>query len=173
MVKPSEVVPLPGKSCGTCTECCKMLSIEELQKPGGVYCSHCTIGGGCNIYPDRPTPCRTFLCSWLYSPLMGPNLKPEKCHVVMVELTDSRLLMAECDPDLPDAWRAPAVINFLRQAAAMLGSDWRVYAAVKGQRWLVTQDAIVSEAGEVTSFVGHKVAPTWRVALVYGRSKTL
>lgn len=28
-------------------------------------CPNCDVGVGCKIYEDRPTPCRTFECSWL------------------------------------------------------------------------------------------------------------
>jgi hypothetical protein len=152
-------VPAPGKSCGSCTECCKTLAVDELQKPGGIYCSHCVVGSGCKIYPDRPTSCRTFMCGWLMNPQMGPELKPDKCHVVLMEQTESRTLFADCDPDLPDAWRAPNVINLLRLIAMRLGSDWRVVAAVGKRTWLITERGIMSDAGEVTPFAGPIAAP--------------
>jgi hypothetical protein len=159
------VDPAPGKSCGSCTLCCKALIIEELQKPAGVYCSHCTIGGGCRIYPERPDPCRTFMCAWLYSPYMGPELKPEVTRVVIWEWAGGRRLFAECDLDHPDAWRAPAVINFLRQAAASVPPDWIVVAKLGQQTWRITPSAILSEEGGVTGFVDLRVGPVWRAAL--------
>jgi hypothetical protein len=151
--------PAPGKSCGSCTECCKILPVDELQKPAGVYCSHCAVGGGCKIYSERPKSCRTFMCGWLLHPHMGPDLKPDRCHVVLTEWTDGRVLFADCDPDRPDAWRAPNIISLLRQAAMKLGSEWKVVAAVGRQTWLITERAILSEAGEVTPFVDQTAAP--------------
>ena len=159
------LAPAPGKSCGSCTQCCKICTVDELQKPAGVYCSHCTIGGGCQIYQDRPPSCRTFMCSWLYSPDMAPEFKPDKTHVVIWEWAAARILFADCDPDRPDAWRSPQVINFLRQTASRIGpSGWKVFAAVKKQVWLVTEHSILSEEGEATWFVGHRLFPDWRVA---------
>jgi hypothetical protein len=160
------LVPAPGKSCGSCTECCKTMTVNELQKPGGVYCPHCNIGGGCKIYPDRPSSCRTFMCAWLYSPNMGPEFKPDKTHVVIWQWDDSHILFADCDPDYPDAWRAPKIINFLRQTAGKIGpSGWKIIAAVEKQTWLVTEHAILSEEGEMTWFVGHRTSPSWRAAV--------
>jgi uncharacterized protein len=146
-------VPAPGKSCGSCTECCKIVAVDELQKPGGVYCSHCTLGGGCKIYPDRPQSCRTFMCGWLVNARLGPELKPDRCHVVLMDVPELRVLLAGCDPDRPDAWRAPVVLDLLRQLAMTIGSGWRVIAAVDKRTWLITERAILSESGEVTPLV--------------------
>jgi len=160
------VDPAPGKSCGSCTLCCKVLTIEELQKPAGVYCSHCSIGAGCGVYPERPDSCRTFLCAWLYSPSMGPELKPEVSHVVIWEWRAGRVVLADCDLDHPDAWRAPAVINFLRQTAAKLPPGWLVVAKLGRQSWRITPAAILSEEGDVIGFVEPRVGPVWRAALM-------
>jgi hypothetical protein len=99
------------------------------------------------------------MCGWLLHPHMGPELKPDKCHVVLMEQTESRVLVADCDPDRPDAWRAPDVINLLRLLAMRLGPGWKVFAAVEQRTWLVTEHAILSDAGEVTPFAGRVVAP--------------
>jgi hypothetical protein len=40
-----------------------------------------------------------------------------------------------------------------------LGSDWKVVAAVGGQTWLITERAILSEAGVVTPFVDQTAPP--------------
>jgi hypothetical protein len=159
------VDPVPGKSCGSCTLCCKVLTIEELQKPAGIYCSHCKVGVGCGIYAERFDVCRNFMCAWTYSTTMGPELKPEVTHVVIWEWTGGRSVLAECDLDYPDAWRAPAVINFLRQTAAKLPSGWIVVAKLGQQTWRITQDAILSEQGDVTAFVEPRVGPVWRAGL--------
>ena len=66
-------VPLvPGRSCGECSLCCKLLRIEAFNKPVGTWCSHCAPGrGGCTIYETRPTECRDFYCAWLTTPALG------------------------------------------------------------------------------------------------------
>jgi Fe-S-cluster containining protein len=47
--------------------CCYIPGINEptLQKKEWVMCQNCDVGVGCKIYEDRPTPCRTFECSWI------------------------------------------------------------------------------------------------------------
>jgi hypothetical protein len=147
-----DLAPATGKSCGSCTACCKIPAVDALQKPGGVYCSHCAIGRGCKIYPERPDECRKFMCGWLINPHLGADLKPDKCHVVLVWMEANRMLFADCDPDHPDAWRAPNVIGALRTAAMKVDPGWRVFAAVGKQSWLITERAILSDKGDVTPF---------------------
>jgi hypothetical protein len=159
------IEPAPGKYCGSCTSCCKMPALDELQKPPGIYCSHCKIGVGCQIYSDRPKPCRTFMCGWIYNPDMGPELKPENCHVLIFELADKRAVVAQTDPDRPDAWRAPNVLNFLRQTAKEVPSDWIVVAACLDKTWRIAEHAIFSQAGDINWFVGHRTTDVWRFAL--------
>ncbi len=165
-IPPSMADPVPGRSCGSCNLCCKVLIIEELQKPADIYCSHCAVGVGCEIYPDRPDSCRKFMCAWLYTPYMGPELKPERTHVVIWEWSAGRCVLADCEQDHPEAWRAPIVINFLRQAATNLPVDWLVVAKVGQQTWRVTKDAILSENGSVTGFVDLHLGPVWKAALM-------
>src|SRR5262245_7587478 len=74
--------PLPGRSCGGCTLCCKVLGVPALEKPRGTWCSHCERGTGCRIYETRPDACRTFLCGWLVNPRFGAEWKPERSKIV-------------------------------------------------------------------------------------------
>jgi hypothetical protein len=84
---------------------------------------------------------------------MGPELRPDKCHVVLMWVDASHVLLAVCDADRPDAWRAPNVIHMLRQFAIKLGSEWKVVVWVERRKWLVTPQAIFSEAGDATPFL--------------------
>ena len=93
------------------------------------------------------------MCGWLVNPHLGPELKPDACHVVLIWEDARRMLFADCDPDYPDAWQAPNVISALRQAAGKLDAGWKVYAAVGSRSWLITRQAILSDRGEVTPFV--------------------
>ena len=142
-----------GKSCGTCTACCKITGVQALQKPHGVWCSHCAIGHGCKIYPQRPDECRDFYCGWLLNSHMGPELRPDRCHVVLIWVDDKRVLIAACDPDHPDAWRAPNVLGMLRQFAIRMAADWKVVVMVGTRKWLVTERAVLSEAGDAMPLV--------------------
>src|SRR5258707_4525960 len=78
-----EVALVPGRSCGTCSMCCKVYSIRELSKPAGRWCVHAVRGAGCAIHPNRPRSCRDFFCSWLVDPNLGPGWKPEVSRFVL------------------------------------------------------------------------------------------
>ena len=38
------------RHCGGCTLCCKLIPVEELNKPAGARCKHVRTGKGCSIY---------------------------------------------------------------------------------------------------------------------------
>jgi hypothetical protein len=104
----------PGKQCGGCTACCKLVSVPELKKPACRDCDHARKGVGCAIYQDRPPSCQQWECVWLKAPshLMGDEFRPDRCHVVLEE--NHQGLMARCDPDWPDAWRSGVIAEVLQ-----------------------------------------------------------
>ena len=68
------------RGCGTCTACCTVLAIEELDKPGFSRCpNECNMG--CKQYANRPGSCRDFTCLWLQGHL-GKEDRPDKLGVV-------------------------------------------------------------------------------------------
>jgi hypothetical protein len=97
--------PLPGRSCGGCTLCCKVLGVPALEKPRGTWCLHCERGVGCRIYESRPGECRSFLCGWLVSDRFGPEWKPERSKIVITVTRDGNGFEFQCDPGFPQAWR--------------------------------------------------------------------
>jgi hypothetical protein len=133
---------VPGKTCGACTKCCKLMGIAELKKPAWTQCVHVAAGAGCKIYPDRPRSCRQFICGWLLDPGMGPDLKPDKCHVIFHQQSGQNIV-ATCDADYPNAWRAPNVLEFLRHLVVSLGPGRKVVVMEKGRVWYATKDGIV------------------------------
>ena len=64
--------------------CCRVMAVEELQKPGGVLCAHARAGQGCGIYETRPHACRTFECVWLMDPQMPHRFRPDQTHALEV-----------------------------------------------------------------------------------------
>ncbi|HLY57275.1 MAG TPA: hypothetical protein VKS60_17050 [Stellaceae bacterium] len=107
-----------GRSCGSCTLCCKVLPVPELDKPQGVWCSNCKPGGGCLIHPIRPQVCRGFFCGYLTVDNLGEEWKPERCRfVIMGELDGSRIGI-HVDPDRPDAWRREPFYSRFKEWAA-------------------------------------------------------
>ncbi len=77
------------EGCGSCSLCCNLLAVPELDKQENCWCWHVNFGhDGCSIYRDRPTGCKNFSCEWLKShqnldrvpwPM---ELRPDNSHVV-------------------------------------------------------------------------------------------
>lgn len=63
--KSKGVIFFMNRICGECTACCKTHGVREIKKMSGTWCSHCSIGKGCEIYSERPAECRCFACAWL------------------------------------------------------------------------------------------------------------
>jgi hypothetical protein len=97
--------PAPGRACGNCTLCCKVIGIGVLQKPAGAWCPHCKIGGGCSIYESRPEECRDFFCMWLADSRLGEEWKPDRAKMVVTTADEGRTMEIRCDPGFPQAWR--------------------------------------------------------------------
>ncbi len=110
----SEVVP--GRSCGTCTLCCKVIAVVDFDKLPGVWCKHCQQNRGCGIYETRPTDCRTFYCHWMVEKGLGPEWKPERAKFALVTTTGG--ITAFVDPGFPGAWRASPYYETLKRWAA-------------------------------------------------------
>jgi hypothetical protein len=108
---------VPGRSCGTCTLCCKAVAVAEIAKPGGVWCQHCVSGKRCTIYHSRYASCRTFYCEWMMQKGLGPEWKPDRAKFVLVNTDASRHLTACVDPGYPSAWRRSPYYEQLRQWA--------------------------------------------------------
>lgn len=93
---------------------------QPMRKPAGVWCEHCQIGVGCKVYAERPNVCREFQCIYLQGILHGenlsPDLRPDRCGVVISPTTDGHLA-ASFDAHKPDVWRRGEIFKFLKNAA--------------------------------------------------------
>ena len=116
---------VPGRSCGTCGLCCKVLRIDEVETPAGQWCKHCAPGKGCKIHPTRPATCRNFYCMWLSQAGLGPEWKPEKSKIVLCLELNGQRIAAHVDASVPGAWRRDPYFADLKR--------WSV-AAVAEQR---------------------------------------
>lgn len=96
---------VPGRACGTCTLCCKVVGVLEIAKRAGTWCPHCARGIGCTIYDSRYESCRTFYCQWMLDRRLGPEWKPERAKFALVMSEAGRRLTACVDPGYPSAWR--------------------------------------------------------------------
>ncbi|SFM50379.1 hypothetical protein SAMN05192568_103513 [Methylobacterium pseudosasicola] len=72
---------MPGRSCGSCTACCRVLEIRALDKPAGILCRHNT-GRACGIYAERPEACVQWHCLWRRIAALPDALRPDRSGVV-------------------------------------------------------------------------------------------
>ena len=143
--------PLPGRSCGGCTLCCKVLGVLALEKPRGTWCPHCERGVGCRIYESRPGECRSFLCGWLVSDRFGPEWKPERSKIVITVTRDGNGFEFQCDPGFPQAWRKePYYSQILHLAAVAQAHDGIVLVSIGTRRTLIAPEGEfpLGEVGE-------------------------
>ena len=106
--------------CGTCTACCKVFAIADLDKPAGKWCGHCFVGQGCSIYQDRPTVCVEFKCLWLESQSRADAhehlplaMRPDKSKCVISPSTNPNVMSVITANGSPDAWRRTDIRRLL------------------------------------------------------------
>jgi hypothetical protein len=122
---------VPGRACQTCTMCCRVLDIAELEKPAGSDCRHCVGGSGCGIYRDRPVVCREFFCGYLVLPFVDAHWFPDDCGMMIFPDAERKRLAVHVDPARPDAWQAAPYHADLRQwAVAAEKMGFQVYVAI-------------------------------------------
>jgi Fe-S-cluster containining protein len=128
---------VPGRRCGTCTLCCKVLRVIDIDKPRGQWCVHCDVGHGCRIYETRPEGCRQFFCGFLVDERLPETWRPAESKIVLLVEGDGKRIIAHVDPDRPTAWRRePFYSTLKRWSAAMLHLGGNVAVSI-GQRCIV------------------------------------
>jgi len=119
-----------GRSCGDCSLCCKLMRVDEFDKPQGVWCRHCAPGrGGCTIHGTRPAVCRDFYCGWLVGPNLGPEWQPLICRMILFFETNGNRLAVHVDPNHPQTWRQEPYYRQLK--------DWSREAVAAQQQIVV------------------------------------
>jgi hypothetical protein len=141
-----------GRSCGSCSLCCRLLDVPEIGKPEDDWCQHCRPGhGGCAIYDQRPAICRGFACQWLISNVLDDAWFPAKAKIV-VDIYDSPeggmpLLRFHVDPRFPNRWREEPYYSKIKQLA-LLGLQGRISGEML--------QTIISIKGEWTLVMPHR-----------------
>lgn len=164
---PRDVAPalVPGRSCGTCSLCCKVGPVPELDKPAGQWCPHCVPGSGCAVHPDRPRSCRQFFCAWRLDPNLGPEWKPEVCRFVLSAEPVHQVLTVMVDPGMPLAWKREPYYARLKQfSGAAFRQDRKVLVNLKGAITVILPDREVP-IGVLAP--GDEIA-VWRDGPAYG-----
>ena len=110
---------VPGRACGSCAMCCKVLHVPELQKPVGEWCAHVLRGRGCGIYGDRPDSCRRYFCAWMLDRSLGPEWKPDRAKFLVHSQRNGANIQVSVDQNFPNAWRKePYYAELQRRARA-------------------------------------------------------
>jgi len=133
-----------NKECGSCTMCCKLLGIPEIQKPANQWCENCNVGKGCQIYQNRPFSCHQFDCLWLQLDGIPEEFRPDKTQVVL-SLTDhyDEDIVAYCDPGTPDNWRNGAFGKWLLNTANKLSE--RLFVVCGDDRKVVRLGSVATD----------------------------
>ena len=152
------------RQCGSCTLCCKILAVQEIEKPPGRLCVHCKEGRGCRIYAERPHSCRSFNCYFLTNPKLREEWRPSKSRIVLVVSPDGLRIGAHIDPERPSAWRrepfCTALKAWAKDALARRERIGQVIVSI-GQRTMVifpdrNVDMGIVESDEVVVTEGRK-----------------
>ncbi|MBM3506971.1 MAG: hypothetical protein FJX64_04460 [Alphaproteobacteria bacterium] len=127
----TETEAVAGRSCASCTLCCKVMAVRELNKPRLTWCTHCDKKRGCTQYETRPETCREFYCAWMTTAELGDHWKPLASRMVLVHDRARNWLIVHVDSGRADAWRAEPYLAELRA--------WARYMVAKGGRVFVFQ----------------------------------
>ena len=131
----------PGRACGSCTLCCKVYALPELDKKPGVWCRHCAPGKGCAIHDSAPVPCRQFNCLWMTDGAMADEWRPDRARFVLSIHPPNGFLFGQVDPGAPRAWlRQPYYDGLRRIARTLLEERRHVVMFVGDEATLVMPD---------------------------------
>jgi hypothetical protein len=149
-VSPLESKIVPGRSCGSCTLCCKVFAVPEVESPRSVLCKHCVPEKGCSIHASRPPVCREFFCNWLLVETLGPEWQPERSRIVLQSVAlagGHQGLSIHADPDFPENWRLPPYYSQIKAWAAkaaqhtkQTGPIYFVVAEIELRNFLILPD---------------------------------
>jgi len=132
---------VPGRNCDGCALCCMVLSIDEIDKPQGKWCPHCSTRSSCDIYPDRPKQCRDFYCGYLTIPDLDDRWKPSRSKIILVAELDGARLAAHVQPSRPQAWREEPFYSQLKEWAAMAAPEMgQIVVCVGRHAYLILPD---------------------------------
>jgi hypothetical protein len=140
-IQDSEDPLVPDRTCGTCTLCCKVYPVAELNKPAGTWCIHLAPGKGCTYREHRPHICHQFFCGWRQDPNLGPEWKPEKSRFVLSVAREYSAVVVTVDPGMPLAWKKEPYYSRLKVwAERAFLENKRIVVLVSGQATVVLPD---------------------------------
>jgi hypothetical protein len=113
-----------NRKCGSCTLCCKLLPVAEINKGAGQRCQY-QGHKGCAVYhrpPHFPRSCAAWSCRWLIDP-ETKGLHDQMPDIVQLTDNDSGetrellVLQVWVDPARRDAWQEPHLLGYAEQLA--------------------------------------------------------
>src|SRR5262245_14073222 len=138
-----------GRSCGTCSLCCWLLEVPELNKPRSTNCAHCKPEGGCGIWgkPERPRRCADYTCLWLVNKSFPDHWQPLRSRMVVdfdVPEEGGPVLRIFAHPDCPERWREEPYLSDIRLLAKRGAGRYRT-VIIKGGLWthIISPDGVV------------------------------
>ena len=158
-----------GRACGPCTLCCKVYALPELQKPPGVWCTHCAPGKGCKIHDQAPAQCRHFHCLWMTDATLPAIWRPDQAKFVLSIFPPNGFVYGQVDPGAPGAWRKDPYLSGLKSLARTILAERRhVIMFVGEEATLVLPDDAIP-LGRMTAADQFRIepafgpnGPTWR-----------
>lgn len=158
------------KSCGPCNLCCKVLHVESLAKPPGLWCRHTAAGAGCGIHGAHPADCRAFACGWLQWSELGEAWRPSTAGFLVRSEPGQGRICIDVDPDRPDTWRAAAYYATIKGWSGQVRDRTGCVLVYVDARCTVVfpeEDIDIGDLGQEEELVvGYLKARTWRRPLV-------
>jgi len=107
--------------CGTCTACCTLLKVDEIFKPAGSTCIHCSTN--CDIYDSRPMACKEFSCAYHQMVSVNIAMRPDNIGVIFEKLAPD-LMFGTINPKHKDFKHMNGQINaFLKEGINVVVSN--------------------------------------------------
>jgi hypothetical protein len=132
---------LPGRECGTCSLCCKVMPVTSLRKLAGNWCKDCQPGKGCKIYATRPDDCKSFYCGWLTSEDLGNEWRPTEAKLVVSMEGNGNRIAVHVDHGFPSRWREePYYSQIKSMAMAMVEANKQVVVYIKDRVFAILPD---------------------------------
>ena len=135
--------------------CCKLLAIEELRKPMGVWCASVLKGRGCSAYAQRPHACRAFECLWLRNDELPDYWKPDRSKMIVAGDETGTLISIIVDSGHDDAWTKAPFYSDIKAIAAQ--RRWRVQVLTAKHGWVIfpEEDLFLGERKPDDEIVGY------------------
>lgn len=133
-----------GRTCGECSACCVDLRIEEdtLKKLADEPCPHLQSSGGCGIYKDRPSVCRTWYCAWRFMGQLGDEWRPDRSGIIL-RLDESGGLVFQPTRDASNVLTSELALSIIGSGVA---NDIPVFISVPTKKGFCSASMQINDA---------------------------